>query len=181
MRGSSVVLLSGGIDSAVVAALLAPNEEVKALFVDYGQPAASAERSSSTAIARHFGLAYREAAVNGITVPTGGEIPGRNDLLIALAAAVEPNVNIAVGVHGGSDYADCSPEFIENWQVSLDLQHGGTVRVTAPLINLTKADVIALGRDLAVPLALTYSCERSSSPCHSCRSCVDRADVDATY
>lgn len=86
-----------------------------------------------------------------------------------------PGCHIAVGVHAGTGYADCSPGHRYAWQSLLDRQHGGTVQVLAPLIDLTKAEVLALAAQSAVPFALTHSCEAGDSPCGRCQSCRDRA------
>ena len=159
------VLLSGGIDSAVVTALLS-NERVpvNTLFVDYGQPAASAERRSSGAIAERFGLDHQSLSIDGLQIPSEGEISGRNDFLVAAAQIACSAGHIALGTHAGTGYADCSPEHAEAWQHLLDVQHYGCKRIITPLMHLQKADVLALAIDLGVPLELTHSCERGRRP-----------------
>lgn len=97
------VLLSGGIDSALVASLLCRDGwSVQAMWVDYGQPAARAERAASRAIASHYGLEWHEAAVRSVPVPPQGEVPGRNDMLVATARASAPGLTVAIGVHAGT-------------------------------------------------------------------------------
>ncbi|MGH3191582.1 MAG: 7-cyano-7-deazaguanine synthase [Streptosporangiaceae bacterium] len=172
------VLLSGGIDSALVASLLVRDGWLaRALWVDYGQPPAAAERTASKALAAHYGLQWREAAVGGMTVPPEGEIPGRNDLLVATAQASVPRISVAIGVHAGTSYPDCSQEWLRAWQSLLDVQHGGVVALLAPLARLRKPEVLALAQEHQVPMALTHSCERGSSPCGQCLSCRDRRDA----
>lgn len=173
------MLLSGGVDSALVASLLTDSgQAVSALFVDYGQPAAVAEQTASRAVAEHFGLPWRSVAVIGLTVAAPGEIPGRNDLLIAAGTAAFPGFDVAVGVHAGTGYADCSFDHRNAWQALLDCQHGGAVRVLAPLIDLTKARVFALAADNGVPFGLTHSCEAGNDVCGRCLSCLDRKMLD---
>lgn len=173
--GQVCVLLSGGVDSALVASLLTESgRTVSALFVDYGQPASRAERAASTAVAAHLGLVWREVGVVGLVVPASGEIAGRNDLLLATAAAAAPGCDVALGVHAGTGYADCSPAHRDAWQALLDRQHGGTVRLLAPLIDLGKPEVLALALDSGVPYGLTHSCEAGDVACGRCRSCRDR-------
>lgn len=173
--GAACVLLSGGVDSALVATLLLQGgRPTSALFVDYGQPAARAELTASRAVAGHLGVAWRQVAVAGLAVPASGETPGRNDLLLAVAAAAAPGCDLAVGVHAGTGYADCSPAHRDAWQALLDRQHGGTLRVLAPLIDLGKAEVLGLAADSAVPFSLTHSCEAGNDPCGRCLSCLDR-------
>ncbi len=115
------LLLSGGVDSALVARLLVDaGTPPTALFVDYGQPAAAAEDRASSAVAAHFGLLRERVAVTGLSLPSRGEIVGRNDLLLAVAHASAPGRDIALGVHAGTGYADCSPGHRDAWQMLLD-------------------------------------------------------------
>ncbi len=170
------LLLSGGVDSALVARLLVDaGTPPTALFVDYGQPAAAAEDRASSAVAAHFGLLRERVAVTGLSLPSRGEIVGRNDLLLAVAHASAPGRDIALGVHAGTGYADCSPGHRDAWQMLLDTQHDGRVRVLAPLLHLQKAEVLALAAGAGVPLGMTHSCEAGDSVCGRCLSCLDRA------
>ena len=176
------VLLSGGIDSALVASLLRTEGWLtSAIWVDYGQPAVKAEREASRSLAEHFGLEWQEAVVRGFVVPPKGEVQGRNDMLVATARACTPGINLAIGVHAGTSYADCSPQWLAAWNRLLDIQHAGAVALLAPLANLDKPATLALARDYEVPLQLTYSCEAGITPCGTCLSCVDRqvGNVDA--
>lgn len=174
------VLLSGGVDSALVASLLLGDGWlVRALWVDYGQPAAPAERIASRALAVHYALGWQEAVVGGLMVPHEGEIPGRNDLLVATAHACAPGWSVGIGVHAGVSYPDCSREWLSAWQSVLDVQHDGVVALLTPLAGLAKAEVLALARELQVPMTLAYSCETGPSPCGRCLSCRDRQDDHA--
>jgi 7-cyano-7-deazaguanine synthase len=168
------------VDSALTASmLLDEGAEVAALFIDYGQPAADAERSASCDIARTMNLPWRDLTVRGLLVQAAGEIPGRNDLLIASASACFPHHDVALGVHAGTGYPDCSPAHRQAWQQLLDVQHGGTTRLLTPLIDLTKGEVFALAARAGLPLDKTHSCESSNQPCGTCRSCKDRESIVA--
>lgn len=174
------VLLSGGVDSAVVLALLTREKRhVGAVWVDYGQPAAKSERVASRAIAKHYGAQWTELSVSTVRIPAKGEIPGRNDALVSLATMIFPGCSIAIGVHAGTGYADCSSEWVSAWQAIRDLEYGGASPIVAPLSELEKQDVFDLALELGVPLGSTYSCESASSPCGECSSCRDRATLDA--
>ncbi len=174
-RSRCGLLLSGGIDSAVVASLLrSQGWLVEALWVDYGQPAAVAERAASRAISDHYGMDWREMTVRGPHVPPEGEVPGRNDMFVAVAGTCVPGLSIAIGVHAGTPYADCSKRWLDAWRALLDVQHMGTVALLAPLADLHKGQVLALARECGVPLGVTYSCERAQGPCGQCLSCQDR-------
>lgn len=170
------VLLSGGADSAAaMAALLRDGWDVRALWAEYGQPAAGAERRASGALARHYAVPWTPLDLPrlGPAAPDG-EIAGRNDLLVAAARAAAPEASIAIGIHTGTPYADCSRDWALAWQALLDAQHGGAVRLLTPLVDLVKGEILALADGLGVPLSLTHSCERADTPCRACPSCLDR-------
>lgn len=172
------VLLSGGVDSACLLALCAEQEQndVEALFVDYGQSAVQPEQNAAIALADAFGAALRHAQVD-IGPVAQGEIPGRNALLVhvALAMASPAPATIMLGIHAGTPYVDCSPAFVEAMQTSLDVHRGGMLQLAAPFVTWSKAEVYAYARSMPVPLELTYSCEVGKMPpCGTCLSCRDR-------
>jgi 7-cyano-7-deazaguanine synthase len=174
VKRSAVALLSGGVDSATTIALLTHEGwDVEAIFVDYGQPPLAHERAASRIIADHYGLNWSELAVCGLPSVPPGEIPGRNDLLIAVACALRAS-SVAIGVHAGTVYPDCSQTHADTWQRLLDLQSGGTRRLLTPLIDLSKREVVTLGAEFDVPFHLTWSCEAADGPCYECPSCLDR-------
>lgn len=174
-----IVLLSGGVDSAVVTASLANTAHVQAVWLDYGQPAAGAEALASERVAEHYRVPLRQVTLPDVAPPAGGEIPHRNDLLIATAAALYARCDVALGIHAGTGYSDCSPAWVAGWQTLFDLQYGGESAILTPLLQLSKNEVYTLAKDLRVPLELTHSCEVSSEPCGGCRSCLDRRILDA--
>jgi 7-cyano-7-deazaguanine synthase len=174
-----VVLLSGGIDSAVVLASTQRQWQVSALFVEYGQGPAAAEREASQRLADRFGVEWTSAAVPSIAAPGGGEIAHRNDLLVAIAAALHPHASVALGVHAGTPYPDCSQEWVEGWRAQFELQSLGTRTLIAPLVQFSKGEVLTLAKRLEIPFELTHSCETGSSRCGNCSSCKDRASIDA--
>lgn len=174
------VLLSGGVDSALVTALLCRTSlKVEAVWVDYGQPAATAERSASRTIAAHYALQWSDVSVRGLAPPRAGEIPGRNDLLVTIARSAAPESSVAIGIHAGVPYFDCSPTWVAAWQAKLDAEHFGAVQLLAPLLHMSKVEVFRLARRLRVPLEAAFSCEASNEPCGSCPSCKDRVGLDA--
>lgn len=179
-RRPPCLLLSGGVDSALAGRLLLDaGTTPTALFVDYGQPAARAEARASRALARHLGLVHRKLRLHGLSVPARGEIGGRNDLLVAIAQAVAPGGDVALGVHAGTGYRDCSPQHQAAWQALLDVQHDGQVRLLTPLLHLSKGQILRLAVQAGLPLTQTHSCETSDVPCGDCSSCRDRADAGA--
>lgn len=170
--------MSGGIDSATAAALLVSEGwTVSALFVDYEQAAVSSERRASHAIADRYLLEWSEVHLHDFGIASSGEIRGRNDLLIAICLAVSSSSSVAIGTHSGSQYLDCSEPHAKAWQDLLDAEYRGSRRLISPFIGISKVAVVALARDLGVPLELTHSCDSAPDPCGSCVSCLERASV----
>ena len=172
-----LVLASGGVDSSTLLWLSAEQGlDPSALFVDYGQPAAGAERTAVASICNSIGVPLRPVRYSGSSYGSG-EIRGRNAHLLHTALMEFPTSSgvVALGIHAGTGYSDCSPEFVEVMQRSYDFHTGGEITVVAPFVNWTKEQVYALATQLEVPLAQTYSCEAAVLPCGECRSCLDRS------
>ena len=175
-RGTFLVLASGGVDSSTLLWLSARQGlQPTALFLDYGQPSAQAECEAVAMICSSLGAPWRcvryESSGFG-----AGEIRGRNAFLLHIALIEFPSTSgvVALGIHAGTGYADCSPEFIEVMDRSYEFHTGGAITVTAPFLDWAKQDVYRLATKLKVPLTQTHSCEASNVPCGRCRSCLDR-------
>ena len=176
-RHTLLVLASGGVDSSTLLWLsvqegLTPT----ALFVDYGQPAAEAEGAAVEVICSRLRIPWRSVRYKGSRFGVG-EIRGRNALLMHMALVEFPSNSGAVGlgIHAGTDYADCSPEFMEAIERSYEFHTGGAISATAPFLHWTKQEVYRLATELGIPFAQTHSCEASNLPCGQCRSCQDRS------
>ena len=172
-----LILASGGVDSSTLLWLsvqqgLTPT----ALFVDYGQPAAEAEGEAVAKICNSLGTPWRRVRYKG-TGFRAGEIRGRNAFLLHMALVEFPSNSgvVALGIHAGTGYADCSPEFMEVIERSYEFHTGGAITATAPFLHWTKQDVYRLAGDLNIPIPQTHSCEASNLPCGQCRSCQDRS------
>lgn len=179
-----VVLLSGGIDSAgVIAYYLAQKRAVRALHVDLGQAPRVSEWAAARRIAAYYSIPVERVVADVGLRSTKGEHHARNALLILAAACRlvrEPHV-IALGIHSGVPYYDCSPIFVSDMQRLLDGYFEGTVQLDAPFLHANKREVIAICVAHGVPLGMTYSCERRSRrPCGECSSCQDRRALDPT-
>lgn len=175
------VLLSGGIDSAACAALvLKHNAAAKCLFVDYGQPAADREYTAALGISTHYRLRLDRLEVKGAGVPSDGEIRGRNLLLLAVGLlSSRTPCSLAMGLHSGTPYYDCTQQFVRQCNVILSGYDDGRSTLVTPFIDWTKSDIVAYCQGHDVPLQLTYSCERGEADgCGCCRSCLDRRMLD---
>jgi 7-cyano-7-deazaguanine synthase len=123
-----------------------------------------------------------DAMASGIPITY---VPARNTVFLSLAlgwAEVLGAFDIFVGVNAVdySGYPDCRPEFVRafealaNLATKVGVEGKGVFRVHAPLIQLTKADIIRLGTDLGVPYGLTHSCydpDPHGAACGRCDSC----------
>lgn len=172
-----LVLLSGGIDStACTAFYLTQRFSVCALFFDYGQPSARRESDAASAICRHYGIPLEKIVCSGFGQWSGSYIPGRNAFLLHAALMVFKHTTgiIAIGVHSGTPYYDCSEQFIRHMQSSFDLYTDGRVSIGAPFVQWNKRDIWDYCRSKEVPIQLTYSCELGrEQPCGQCLSCKD--------
>ncbi len=197
----AVVLLSGGLDSATALAVAqAAGFDCYALSLDYGQRhsaelAAAARVATAAGVAEHKILPLTLDAIGGsaltdtsIAVPeTPGEgipvtyVPARNTIFLSLALAwaeVLGAHDIYVGVNAVdySGYPDCRPEYIAAFERMANLAtkagvEGETLRIQAPLIELSKADIIGLGMRLGVDYANTVSCYQADTEGRACGRC----------
>lgn len=174
--GSALVLLSGGVDSACCAHFyLSAGYAVSGLFVDLGQASRIHEAKAAAAIAQALGIPLAAITIAGLT-PSRGKIQGRNAALLVLGLMHfrQPCGVIATGIHAGTAYEDCSPQFVSEMQRIADLYTDGQVRVGAPFLQWTKQAVMQYARAVALPLHLTRSCESGTEvPCGLCLSCKD--------
>jgi len=110
-------------------------------------------------------------------------VPSRYLLFFAHAACFT-EVHNASKIYFGANrddyenYPDCRPSFIEAFEVALS--HGSThnVKIITPLIELTKEQIVSLGRELNSPLDLTWSCydpQKKNIPCERCQACILRS------
>ena len=199
----AVCLLSGGLDSTTCLALAGRDGyECYALSFDYGQRH-KIELERAARIAAAFGAIHVVARIDlrqighsaltaDIEVPktiTEGVpityVPARNTIFLSFALAwaeVLESSDIFIGVNAldYSGYPDCRPEYITAFERMANLAtkaavEGKTkIRIHTPLIQLTKAQIIKLARDLGVNFSMTHSCydpAPDGTPCGQCDSC----------
>ncbi len=174
--GTVVVLASGGIDStACIWFYLSRGSSVEALFIDYGQRSAKKEEEAVRNVAAHFQIKLRVFRCQlGEFGP--GLVLGRNGffLNLALVAMGTSFAIIAIGVHAGTSYFDCSQTFVREMQKLFDLQTDGLVQIGTPFIDWEKPAILHYCLVNGLPVDLTYSCENGQiQPCDCCLSCND--------
>jgi 7-cyano-7-deazaguanine synthase len=204
----AIVLLSGGLDSATVLAIARfKSYRCHALSVDYGQRhRAELEAAQRVAVAlgahEHRTMRVDFAGIGGsaltdakLAVPETlapgipvTYVPARNTLFLSLAlgwAEVIGSRDIFVGVNAVdySGYPDCRPVFIDAFESLAQVAtkagvEGGRFKIHAPLVDMTKAEIIKAGMDLGVDFAATVSCYQADGhgrACGKCDSCRLRA------
>lgn len=137
-------------------------------------------KGSSTEIPKES-YAEQLAETNGKPVST--YVPFRNGLFLSSAASIALSHGCEViyyGAHSddaaGNAYPDCSTDFNDAINAAIFIGSGNQLRVEAPFVSKTKADVVAEGLRLHAPYHLTWSCyEGGEKPCGLCGTCRDRA------
>jgi len=198
---NAVVLLSGGLDSATVMAMAKRQGYIcHALSVDYGQRH-NAELAAAERVAQALGaiekrvvsvdltafggsaltdtsIAVPEQSVTGIPLTY---VPARNTIMLSLALAwaeVLQVQDIFIGVNAVdySGYPDCRPEYIAAFESMANLAtkaavEGKYLTLHAPLLRLSKADIVKIGTKLGVDYSLTVSCYQADSDGRACAVC----------
>jgi len=193
---SRLLLLSGGLDSSALAAMVRPDH---ALVFDYGQVAADAEHRAAREVARELKVPLTHLRVPAGVVAAGlmsvgvddtnvtveGTAPEwwpfRNQLLITLAAAWGVTrgfgeVLLGTVATDGARHADGTAEFRAAIDRLLSLQEGG-LRVSAPAADLTSDQLLTRSGIPEHVLAWTHSCHRANLPCANCPGCIKRSEV----
>lgn len=172
-----MVLLSGGIDSsACVSYYLSQSLLVTALFVDYGQKSAKCEIRAAKLISKSYQVPLRVNKLSGGKNFEGGSILGRNAFLLyaGLMNFEYESGLIAIGIHSGTIYWDCSEDFFFLMQKCFKTYSGGCISIDAPFLKWNKREIWDYCMSKKVPLKFTYSCELGKrQPCSQCLSCRD--------
>jgi len=213
VANKAVILLSGGLDSATTLALARRDGyDCYCLSLDYGQRHraeldAAARVAQSLGAAAHRVLQLDLTAFGGsaltdpnLAVPTAPSVgipityvPARNTIMLSLALAwseVLSARDIFIGANAVdySGYPDCRPEFIAAFETLANLAtkaavEGAHCHIHAPLINMSKAQIIQQGQALGVDYGLTVSCYQADADgraCGACDSCQLRRQGFAT-
>ncbi|HNW15468.1 MAG TPA: 7-cyano-7-deazaguanine synthase QueC [bacterium] len=201
MCEKAVVLFSGGLDSTTVLAYaVSKGFDITPLTFSYGQRHSIEVEKASLAL-RKYGLWNKSAVFNidlsvfsncsllnsGIEIPKDPDkgipstyVPSRNLIFLSIAAGFAETIDasrIFIGVNSVdySGYPDCRPEFIRkfNETVSVGTKKGveSSIIVEAPLIDMSKKEIIQLGISLGVDYSMTHSCYNPSENGLSCGVC----------
>ena len=196
----AVVLVSGGMDSAVTLAMArAEGFECFALSVNYGQRHESELQAADRVCAMLGAAAHKEVRVDlrsfggsaltaNIAVPESPTrgipvtyVPARNTIMLSVAlswAEVLGAHDVFCGVNAVdySGYPDCRPEYIKAFELMANLAtqagvEGNTLRIRTPIIALSKADIVREGLRLGVDFSQTVSCYQADAAGLACGKC----------
>ncbi len=199
--GDILVILSGGMDSATCLAIanrLRP-DKVTALTFDYGQPhdkeiikarelgwhyktdvrtidLNGLADNFKTALKKDSDIGIPDHAIDGIP-PT--YVPFRNTIMLSIALGYAESwgyqhIFFGANIIDYSGYPDCRPEYVDAMNM-LPYVHNVKIEIEAPIIYLSKGDVVKLGEKLKVPWEQTWSCYRGEhQACGKCPSCQYR-------
>ncbi len=203
-KARAIVLLSGGMDSSVCAALAVRDYDTSALHISYGQRTEERERRSFSAICDRLGIQNRLIVRNEALRVIGGSaltdqniavpeahnlgrdipvtyVPFRNAHFLSVAvswAEVMGASKISIGAveQDSSGYPDCRPAYYDAFnRVIAAGTKEGAIEILTPLIAMRKAQIVRLGLELGAPFDLTWSCySREDRACGVCDSCVLR-------
>ena len=208
-----VILISGGLDSTVTAALAkAEGHDLHLLTIDYGQRhryeiecakriAEWLEAKEHKILSLDLGIFGGSALTDHIPVPTDRPsherehgipvtyVPARNTIFLSLALAYAEvlkanTIYFGANIRDYSGYPDCRPEFIQAFmevarQGTRLGQEGQGIEILAPLLFMTKREIIQKGHALHVPFGFTSSCyqpDPDHRPCGHCDSCLIRKE-----
>jgi len=188
MDKSILILLSGGIDSAVMLwAARAGGYTVHAMHVGYGQPAGGVELNACRDLAEEGGVRLwtihtqmpsmdAMCAAPGLAGPR--VVHARNAVLLSLATSLAvdldcPEVWIGCNAADRADYPDCGKSFINSMSEASYYATDGKVRVRAPLLDVSKREIVRQAKALGVPLERCWSCytPQEGKACGTCDSC----------
>lgn len=201
----TAVLLSAGLDSAVLAASEARHALVHPVYVSTGLAWEAQELAALDRLLAAAPFAGRTAPLARLSFtvrdlypathwalrgePPGFDTPdedvyltGRNVVLLSKAAiycAQHGITRIALGPLAGNPFPDATPAFFQTMASALSLGLAHPIAIDTPFVSMDKSDVIKLGEELGVPLELTLSCmnPQDARHCGQCSKCRERRDA----
>lgn len=199
MKPVAVVMVSGGMDSCVTAAIASRDHDLAFLHASYGQRTQAKELACCMALADHFGAARRlHARLDHVTAIGGSSlidlswpvpeadpdrreipstyVPFRNGQILSIAAAWAEALgasSLFIGAveEDSSGYPDCRREFFDAFELAIraGTRPGAAPTIQTPVIHMRKSAIVARGAELGAPFHLTWSCYRSEEV--ACGTC----------
>ena len=204
-KSLAIVAVSGGLDSAVATAVAAENHELALMHINYGNLTEKRELEAFHNIADYYkidkrfvadidhlrkigasSLTDRNIPVENFDVKSSGipqtYVPFRNTNILSIAVSWGETTgagSIFVGMmeEDSAGYPDCTEEFIEafNRLIKIGTRPETEIKLVAPLIHMSKGDVVRKGIELGAPFDLSWSCYKNEEKaCGVCESCVLR-------
>lgn len=202
----TLVLLSGGVDSSTALHWAAREHSVVgALAFHYGSNHALQELACARYQAAALGVPYHEVDIRCISrhlvsallsgeaaIPTGDYdeanmrqtvVPFRNGIFLSIAAGIAESQgaeSVTIAAHAGdhSLYPDCREEYMQAMGQAIALGTYAGVQILRPFIHLSKGEIVALGAELGVDFAHTYSCYCGAEQhCGLCGTCRERKEA----
>ncbi|MFH1310636.1 MAG: 7-cyano-7-deazaguanine synthase QueC [Candidatus Omnitrophota bacterium] len=199
MTKKAVVLLSGGLDSAVAFYIAKKDYKCSALIFNYGQRALIetgyaqklAEYSGDKYYKLHISLPWKGSALldRGMLMPEGNVntcdaipetyVPARNIIFLSFGVSFAEAIGasaVFIGAHqlDFSNYPDCTDIFFESFQKTIDVgtktgREQKKIEIKTPLLDMTKKEIVEMGNTLKVPFQYTWSCYEGGKI--PCRKC----------
>jgi len=199
VKNKAVVLLSGGMDSAVTLYAAAQENDCTALIFDYGQKS-SKETGCAKEISKALGInaflldislpwkgsaliddlreVPRASTIAGAGIPDT-YVPGRNIIFLSYGVSCAEAIGadaVFIGAHqlDFSNYPDCRSEFFDHFRETVGVgtktgADGNSIKIVTPIIDLKKSEIILKGAELGVPFEKTWSCYRNGE--EPCMEC----------
>ena len=203
-RELSITVLSGGLDSSVLAYYIQQQGTNQiCLTFDYGQRH-NKEIESAKQITELLSVEHSIVDISSIKTLLGGSsltddvpvphghyesesmkqtvVPNRNAIMLSLAYAKAVSVGascISYAAHSGDHfiYPDCRPDFVQKLETAFQSGNDSSIGIYAPFLGWSKDEIVRLGIRMGVPFEKTWTCyEGGDIPCGKCGSCVERAE-----
>lgn len=203
----ALVVFSGGVDSTVALywAINKKYDEVETLSFNYGSKHNEQEYKHALETCKKLNIKNTRIDLEFINkyfksdlLKSGGDVPEgyytsenmkstvvpfRNGIMLSIAAGFAESNNcdiLILGNHAGDHaiYPDCTPDFIKGIEEAIKKGTEKHIRVVSPFCNITKADIVKLGKELGVDFSLTYSCYKGGDKhCGKCGTCTERKEA----
>lgn len=196
MRENSIVVLSGGMDSATVLGKLMDikqgytNSRTNCVFFEYNQHTQKKERECAEALCKHYDvdLIVHQLKLHSEGLVSDGEdfeVPARNSIFALMCLNIGKQIykneefDIFLGIQGSDQttYVDCTELAIDMTAKLVGYLSTNNATVYAPFSEISKAEILKIGIALGVPYEKTWSCYVSQEkPCGECPSCKLRKE-----